>query len=144
MKKILAIVVTVAAFGGWVDAQAAWPGTGFYARGEVGPSWGRDSGFRDDDPNSPDCFLLNAVAVPRCNGTMDDLGSGWGLGVGAGYRFSSNIRGEITFTHRGGFDLKGLDPAGTFFDARLKSNAIMVNGIYELPVAMGSVRPFVG
>jgi opacity protein-like surface antigen len=131
--------------GGWTLAQpASAADTGPYVRLEGGFSQANNAQFRDNEPNSPDCFLMASGASPRCNGELNHLGSGWTLGGGIGYRFSGGIRVDLSYNHRAGYKLKGSDPAGTDFDPDVKSDTSMINGTYDLPLLMGSVKPFIG
>lgn len=142
MKRVALLVPLMV--GGWANAQAASfaDDAGPYVRAEAGYSKARDAQFRDNDPNSPDCFLVATVA---CNGgVLNHLGSGFNFGVGIGYRFPGGLRADISFNHRGGYDLKGRDPAGTDFDPPVKSDSVMVNGTFDLPVIAGTIRPFIG
>jgi opacity protein-like surface antigen len=132
--------------GVWMNVQAASfaDDVGPYLRAEGGFSKARDAGFRDNDPNSADCFLI-ATVPGNCNGgVLNHLGNGFNFGAGVGYKFPGGIRADISFNHRGGYDLKGRDPAGTDFDPAVKSDSVMINGAFDLPVVMGSIRPFIG
>lgn len=142
MKPLRLLVIGAWLASGWAQAQKLAPGEGPYLKAEGGYSKARDASFREDNPNSPDCFLF--VTGTTCGGTLDHLGSGWMLGIGVGYRFPGGIRADITYSHRDGYNLKGFDPAGTYYDPDVKSDAVMLNGTFDLPVVMGSIRPFIG
>jgi opacity protein-like surface antigen len=124
------------------QAQNPAAGQGPFIRAEAGISLPRDAKFREDNPNSPDCFLF--VTGTTCGGTLDHLGGGWTGGIGVGYRFAGGIRADVSYHRHGGYNLKGWDPAGTYYDPDVKSDAVMVNGTFDLPVVMGSIRPFIG
>ena len=117
--------------------------TGPYARAEVGYSKPRDAELRDDNPNSAECVMQTATAPP-CAGTLNNLGHGWAFGVGIGYRLTEAFRADLTYNRRTGFSLSGADSAGTGFDPDVKSDTVLLNGYYDLPVTMKSVRPYIG
>jgi len=102
----------------------------------------RKAEFREDNPNSPDCFLY--VTSTTCGGTLNHLGNGWTGGIGVGYRIASGFRVDLTYNRHAGYNLSGTDPAGTVYDPDVASDAIMLNGTYELPVVFGALRPYVG
>lgn len=117
--------------------------SGFYLKLDSGWAWGRSAGFQEDDPSSPDCFLI--VSGTTCGGKLNDLGSSFVIGAGIGYRFTPMFRGDITYSRRGGFNLKGWDPAGTYFDPDVTSDAIMVNGFFDMPYKIADrAQPYVG
>ena len=117
--------------------------TGPYVRAEAGSSMPRDANVRDDNPNSAECVMQPAGAGP-CSGALNDLGRGRTLGIGVGYRFTEAFRGDLSYNRRSGYNLKGSDAGGTFFDPDVTSDTVMVNGYYDLPLVMNSVRPFIG
>lgn len=132
------------------SAQAAAPAatpsplTGAYVKLDTGWSWARDAGMKDDEPSSPNCVLQPASGTV-CNGTLNTLGSSFIIGAGIGYKLPMGFRVDLTYQNRSGYDLKGSDPAGTTFDPKVNSNAILVNGYYDIPVTIAErVRPFVG
>jgi hypothetical protein len=70
--------------GVWMNVQAASfaDDVGPYLRAEGGFSKARDAGFRDNDPNSADCFLI-ATVPGNCNGgVLNHLGNGFYFGAG--------------------------------------------------------------
>jgi opacity protein-like surface antigen len=134
-----ALIVALSA-GGAAHAQKSPPGP--YLKAELGYSKARDADFREDNPNSPDCFLY--VTSTTCGGTLNDLGNGWTGGIGVGYRTGSGFRVDLTYNRRSGYNLSGTDPAGTIYDPDVTSDAFMLNGTYELPMVFGAVRPFIG
>lgn len=113
-----------------------------YMKAEIGYSKSLDAKFREDNPNSPDCFLF--VTGATCGSSLDHLGSGWLFGVGAGLQFPGGFRADVTYNRRTGYNLKGWDPAGTYYDPDVKADTVMVNGTFDLPVVMGSFKPFIG
>lgn len=120
------------------------PLKGAYVKLDTGWSWAKNAGMRDDDPSSPNCVLQPATGSV-CNGTLNTLGSSFIIGAGVGYKLPLGFRVDLTYNNRSGYNLKGSDPAGTDFDPRVKSNAILFNGYYDIPVTIaGRVKPFVG
>jgi opacity protein-like surface antigen len=145
-RLLRAALVVVLLLGGWFHALQAVGADGRpYVRFEAGMSQPEKARFRDNDPNSPNCFLIAASTTGnRCDGTLNHLGTGWTLGAGLGYQFTDRFRVDVSYNHRAGYKLKGTDPAGTDFDPDVKSRASMVNGTYNLPMVMGSIKPFIG
>jgi len=143
MKDVTRLLVGSCVAGGVLSVQQA-EGADFgpYVKAEAGYSKARSANFRDDSPNSPNC-VLQANSGP-CSGELNHLGSGWNLGVGVGYKFPGGFRAGVSYNRRAGYDLKGSDPAGTDFDPEVKSNAVMLNGAFDLPINLGPVKPFVG
>lgn len=123
--------------------RAPVSGPGPYVRVEVAHSQARKAAFRDDEAVSPTCFI--AVNYPGvCGAALDHLGSSTAYGLGVGYDFGNGLRADLSYGHRGGFDLRGTDPEGTDFDPPVKSNATMASLFYDLPVNWGGLRPYVG
>jgi opacity protein-like surface antigen len=126
------------------SSPAPSPLRGAYVKLDTGWSWARNAGMTDDDPSSPNCVLQPATGT-ACNGTLNSLGSSVILGVGVGYRLPMGFRVDLTYQNRSGYNLKGDDPAGTTFDPQVNSNAILLNGYYDIPYTIaGRVKPFVG
>jgi opacity protein-like surface antigen len=126
------------------SATAPSPLKGAYVKLDTGYSWAKAPNVRDDDPTSPNCVLQPATGTV-CNGALNSVGSSFILGAGVGYRFPLGFRVDVTYQNRGGFNLTGSDPAGTTFDPKVASNAILLNGYYDIPYTIaGRVTPFVG
>ena len=113
-----------------------------FVRGEFGYSKPRDAKLSDDNPASAECVMQ--TSGPTCAGALNDLGHGWAFGIGFGYRITEAFRADLTYHRRTGYELKGADAAGTSFDPDVKSDTIMANGYYDLPVTWKSVRPYIG
>lgn len=145
MRLALSVAVSAAASLAWgdpVQAQSSFKGA--YLKLDTGWSWARDAGMKDNEPTSPDCVLQPASGT-ACNGRLDTLGSSFIIGAGIGYKLPMGFRVDLTYNNRSGYDLKGSDPAGTTFDPKVESNAILLNGYYDIPVTLAErVRPFVG
>lgn len=116
---------------------------GVYARVEVAHSMARSADFRDDRAVSPDCFI--AVNYPGvCGASLDRLGSATAVGVGVGYRFGNGFRADVSYSRRRGYDLRGHDPEGTYFDPPVTSDALLAGLYYDFPRVFGMVQPFAG
>lgn len=140
MRSIVLAAGVLAALLGAADAAAQ-----VYVKLDSGWSFGQNPKFKDDDPVSPECFILTTGSPGNCGGALDKIGSSFIAGVGVGYRFPGGIRADLTYGNRSGYKLKGRDAAGTDFDPQVTANSIMANGYYDLPVAIGNrVKPFVG
>ena len=124
-----------------IKANAVEPG--FYLRVGVGYSWSKDADFREDDPASnPFLFIVWPSSVG--GDVLDDIGDSPIISAGFGYRFNEIFRTDITASYRWGFELDEMDLAGTAYQADIESTALMVNGYYDIPVDLGSFKPFVG
>ena len=119
------------------------PQAGPYIRIDTGWSFARNAGFRDDAAVSPTCFV--AVVYPGvCGAELNHVGSSHIFGVSAGYRISSGVRADVSIARRSGYELKGFDPEGTFFDPNITSDSIIANAYFDLPFSWAGVKPFVG
>ena len=116
---------------------------GPFVRAEAGFSKAVNPHFRDDNPSSPNCFLLPASGT-TCTGELDKLGNGTTVGVGVGYRFPGGIRADVSYNRRSGLNLSGVDPAGSSFDPPVKTDTVMFNGTFDIPVKLGPVSPYIG
>ena len=141
IRYLTAIVASLLA-GPLYAQSSSSTGTGPFVRAEAGFTKAVNPHFRDDDPFSTNCFLL-AVSGP-CNGELNKLGSGRTFGFGVGYKFPGGIRADVSYNRRSGFNLQGWDPAGTFFDPPVKTDTVMLNGTFDIPVKLGPVKPYVG
>lgn len=121
----------------------------------TGPAQGQpyyrvDSGFSKStgadikDKN----FALDGVICgdAACNtpGKFDDIGDSIILGGGAGYRFSPNMRGDVTLAYRPTYKLDASDkfsPPGKF-KASVDSLSLMANGYYDF--TMTGWTPYLG
>src|SRR5689334_21066459 len=144
MKNDIRFLVGVCFAGGLMTAQQQAVGADFgpYFKAEAGYSKARNAQYRDDAPTNPNCVLQSGGG--NCFGVLSHLGGGWNLGAGLGYKFPGGFRADVTYNHRAGFNLKGRDPAGTDFDPDVKSDAVMLNGTFDLPFTLGPLKPFVG
>jgi opacity protein-like surface antigen len=94
-----------------IPDYSAW-----YLRGDIGYAFNED----------PD---LSFAGVSLSRSEMDDT---WSLGVGLGYNFQDNIRGDITLDYRFKTDLHGISPGtGTPRAAELSSTVTLANLYYD-------------
>jgi opacity protein-like surface antigen len=143
-NQVFAAVATLLLTGPLYAQSSPSSKVGPFIRAEAGFSKAVNPHLRDDDPSSANCFLISATFVPPCTGELDKLGKGKTLGVGVGYRFPGGIRADVSYNRRSGLNLQGADPAGTFFDPPVKSDTVMLNGTFDIPVKLGPVSPYVG
>jgi len=142
-NQLFAAVAAVLIAGPLYAQSSSSSKVGPFIRAEAGFSKAVNPNFRDDDPSSANCFLIAAVG-PTCTGELDKLGKGKTLGIGVGYRFPGGIRADVSYNRRSGFELKGVDPAGTYFDPPVKTDTVMLNGTFDIPVKLGPVSPYIG
>lgn len=131
-----------------VPAAAPTPGpsqaprAGPYLGAQIGFSRARNAGFQEDNPGAANCFLI--VTGTTCGGTLDSAGSSAAFGLSAGYRFGP-FRADVSYQRRGGYNLSGWDPAGTYFDPPVTSDAMIVTGFFDFPHKIGGwFQPYVG
>ncbi len=156
MKKFLvrATAVAVLMLGAW-DAAAAEEG-GFYLRGDIGAALTQSVRLVDDNVSAPNTLLL-----PNQRALAGGLGDAVSLGIGAGYRFSPLLRGDVTLTgipnlrFKSSADLSGLDPnqvAALNGKAAADVETLMLTGYFDLaPLApeglrevFTAVQPYIG
>ena len=118
----------------------------FYVQLDSGWSWAQNAKMTDTQPSSPDCLLQGgSYGGNICNGTLNHLGSSFIIGGGVGYKLPVGFRVDVTYNYRGGYDLKGSDPAGTNFDPKTTASTGMVNGYYDLPFKIAErATPYLG
>lgn len=109
-----------------------------YLNLEAGLAWTQDAGLRDRSGYLDDSCL---ICVP---GDVDQLDDGVLAGIGLGYRVNDAFRVDLAYTHRGQNDLDGQDSIGANYHSDIKSDAVMVSGYYDLPFAVGPLKPYVG
>ncbi|MGH8617083.1 MAG: outer membrane protein [Burkholderiales bacterium] len=115
---------------------------GPYVGAQLGYSRARNANFQEDNPAAANCFLF--ATATGCGGILNSAGSSAVLGLSAGYRFGP-FRADVSYQRRGGYNLSGWDPAGTYFDPPITSNAMIVSGFYDFPTKIGGwFQPYVG
>jgi len=118
-------------------ANAADVGTSNYYVGlEVGRSWAQNAGIDNQacDPLT-DCMLIGG-------GKIDHLGTATSMGLSLGKNVKDNVRVELAVNRRSGFELSGQDGSGTNYSGKLKSDTVMANAYYSMP--MSKLAPYVG
>ncbi len=117
--------------------------SGPYVRLEVGHSVARRADFRDNDANAANCFIVTTPSG-ACGAALNHLGSSTTYGIGVGYNFGNGFRGDISYGHREGYNLRGRDPQDTDFDPPVSSKSLLVSGYYDFPMLLGTVQPYAG
>jgi opacity protein-like surface antigen len=109
---------------------------GLYARADLAWSFSTNANIHD----------RNFPVDQAIHGNLSDIGSGWSAGGGLGMQFIPNVRGDLTYTYRGGHDLDQLDQNAppTRFQADFSSQAVMASGYYDFSVGYPGIVPFVG
>jgi len=136
MKRMLTAVGLLLVLVGFaVPAQAQ-----MYWRLDLGWSKTNDAEFKDKN-FAADVVICGDLA---CNtpGKLNDVGDSYVLGGGIGYRFSPNVRGDVTLGYRGDYSLTGTDGGGAQFKSDITSMVVMANGYYDF--SAGGVRPYIG
>jgi opacity protein-like surface antigen len=125
-------------------ASAQFFTTGSYIRGDLGWSSARDAEIVDKDFDL-DGFIENATATGP--GSVNDIGSAYVLGIGAGARISPLFRGELVYSFRDGYELDDLDQFGNAYFADITSHSVMANVYWDIPFSVPGwqgLAPFVG
>lgn len=102
-------------------------GNSFYLRGDFG--WALHE--------NPD------IGVPGLGYSNDDLDDTWSLGVGFGYNFRDNFRGDITLDYRFDAEASATDAGGDTHRADLSSIVGLVNVYYDFR-GRDRFTPYVG
>jgi opacity protein-like surface antigen len=113
-----------------------------YIRADLGWAWSTNANVHN---------INQAVVNPLANtvrgitGTLSDLGSAGTFGIGAGFRFLTDIRTDLVYTYRGGFQLDGADQAipSNRFKGDVASNSVMATAYWDYPFTT-TTTAFVG
>ncbi len=70
-----------------------------------------------------------------------DNGSVWGIGLG--YQFDKNLRGDITASYRPDVDVTSTTSAGNTASTEVSSATVMLNGYWDF-ADLGELTPYVG
>ncbi len=112
--------------------------------------------FHDRDCTSehpPALFGCRAGVDGRPIAARGDFGDGVALEVGAGYRFTASLRGELVLGYRDGLEFDGAAnflnvPGEQPVTADMRSWSLMAKGYYDFPTLKTpgtlEVQPFVG
>ncbi len=135
-SRMMALGSFLAALAASSAAQAQ-----LYYRVDTGYSKSTGADFKDKDLN---LFLICGDAACNTPGSLKDFGSSIILSAGAGYRFNSNVRGDVTLGYRPTYKLDQSDASSppTKFKADVKSLSLMANGYYDFP--MTGWTPYLG
>jgi opacity protein-like surface antigen len=132
------------ALGSFLTALAASSAAQAQLYYRVDTGYSKSTGADIQDKN----FALDGIICgdAACNtpGKLKDVGSSIILGLGAGYRFNSNIRGDVTLAYRPSYKLDASDGSSppVKFKADVNSLSLMANGYYDFPMA--AWIPYVG
>lgn len=133
MRTTLAVLSLLATLFMAGSAQAQ-----VYLRGDAGYGWARGAGITDTyGAADPYCVICVSESLNHVGGAKT-------LGLGVGYRLNDLLRGDVTGTYRGRFDLKQTDGNGTSFAATIQSWSVMAMAYVDVPVEWRGIRPFVG
>ena len=113
-----------------------------YFRIDSGYSWALNPHVKDDPAPAGACVICAGNFVTPAE--ISNVNNSWLIGVGAGYRFNENFRGEIAYSYRGGYEIIDHDGAGTAISTKIKSNALFLNGYFDFPTNWQKVKPYVG
>lgn len=132
--RVCAIVGTLISVPAYAQSVGEW-----YFRGDAG--WSGSTNANIHDRNSADHVIIGPNGTP---GTLSNIGSGWLAGGGMGFTFLPNLRGDLVYTYRGGYQLDESDQAAipTRFKSDVTSHSLMANVYGDFPV--GGIIPFVG
>ncbi len=109
-----------------------------YLRGDAGYGWARSAGITDTHgADDPYCVICVAES-------LDHIGGAPALGLGVGYRLNDLLRGDVTATYRGRFNLRQTDANGTNFSSTIQSWSVLAMAYVDVPVDWQGIRPFVG
>lgn len=125
-----ACAAVVLALAATASTAAAADATGFYVRGDIGGSFGRDLGGS----------VLNG------DGFEGDSGSSVLLEAGVGYHLPSNFRVDLTAGYRPGFEVssqESLSGVSATAKADIRSWALLANVYYDIPTGT-RFSPYLG
>lgn len=130
--KILSFVAVLSIVG---TSAVAADMSKWYVQADAGYGWAADAGLNN----------VSETGNILVYSPLDKLGKSFSYGVAVGYNINENIRTELAFTIRDGFELKdtdtGLDPNYNF-KGDVQSIATMANAYYTWNKALFS--PYVG
>jgi opacity protein-like surface antigen len=136
--RILLVLALLATY-----AASAWSQEGpFYLRLDTGYSWARSADYHDRQFSPFIGYLIcgdPACATPM---SINHLGTSAIGGLGAGWRFSPQLRADLTVGVRK-FAVNGQDRLPEIVTADVTSVVGMLNGYWDLPYG-NKLKPFVG
>lgn len=110
----------------------------FYVKGEIGGSVSSDVDWQSDGAVGGNDMIDNKIS--------DDAGTAFNGGVGVGYIFSDNLRAELAFNYRTGYEFEGSGTnagSATNIDAELDNYSLMANIFYDFKVSK-KFKPYIG
>ena len=140
MKLIKAVSVAVGtgilAASAVAQAQAPSP---FYYRVDTGYSWATDMKMQDQ-------AFQGVICGPGCAspGQLDKAGNAWIAGLGVGYKFSREFRGDVVAGYRSGYSIGEFDQNNSYFSSSSMSSwSLLANGYFDIPLG-SRVTAYVG
>lgn len=138
--RILHFSLLIAAFqiSGFDRAYAG--DSGYYLRIDGGYAFPGSAGF-EDRGDFTDCSICSSGAT-----VIDDLEASPLFGVGLGYRWSSTLRSDLTYSYREN-NLNHFDPVNGInntYQSNIRSHTLMVSGYYDFIGVSERMTPFVG
>ena len=109
---------------------------------EISAGRGRKDAEIVDKNFGLDGFILDSAGTGP--GVVNDIGSSYVVGIGAGTRFSPMFRGDVVYSYRGGYELDDTDQFGDSFSGDITSHSVMANVYWDIPLQMTGFQPFVG
>jgi len=133
-RSTLLFAAALVAIGATGPARGQLP-SDLYVRGDLGIAGASNANIHN----------RNQATVTGINGTLNDVGTAWVGGIGAGLHILPGIRTDLVYTYRGGFSLDEGDHAVPphRFQADLASNSVMATAYWDIPV-FGQIAAFVG
>ena len=128
-KFILALTLTIPSFAFAVDMD------GIYITAKGGVSKSMDTGTMSYE--SSRVFTLND----------EDLGTGNAFGISAGKYITDNFRLELEAIKRTGYEMDTTAVDGPFYDAKISSKSIFINGFYDFQpfsIRNTAITPYLG
>lgn len=84
------------------------------------------------------------IGAPGINYSSDKMEDSWTLGVGIGYNFHDNFRGDITLDYHNDAEVSAIDPATSAkHESDLSSTIVLANVYYDIRERDG-FTPYVG
>jgi len=139
MKRICTIAVLLCLTAA-APAQAQ-----MYWRIDAGLSLPNKADFKDNDFYNSGVMWTGSDPFNPQPGTLNNIDGSIVFGAGVGYRFTSRLRGDVTFAYRPLYTLDdtlnefGLDVS---YRADITSMTLMANAYYDFTA--GGVRPYIG
>ena len=133
--------IIAAAFLAAASIAPQGAGAQMYVRLETGYSATLNAHARDRTSADPGICVDPACVREK---EVNNAGHSAILGGGVGWKIAPEFRVDVTWLNRSGYKLTDSAVWNGPFDAKLKSNALMANGYWDIPVAGWHARPYLG